>query len=146
MDAILTPLRGEFFDQGRRFRLLEDLTFDDGSTRVIVPAGFITDFNSVPRGLWNVFPPWQFPEAGVVHDYLYQHPGLRSRQECDAVHKLVLQVLGCGWFKRQSAYLAIRMWGGAPWNRYRLEEQVAMAETWCDVCDRPVSACVCSIN
>lgn len=110
---------GEFFDNGRRLRLTEELIYVDGTLTVSVPAGFYTDFNSVPRGLWNFFPPWEYPEAGVVHDYLYQHPGKLKRQEVDAIHRRICEIEGMGAFMRRMVYLGIRLGGGKPWGRYR---------------------------
>ena len=39
---------------------------------VVVPAGFATDFASVPRAFWRLLPPFgEYMLAAVVHDYLY---------------------------------------------------------------------------
>ena len=39
---------------------------------VSVPAGFVTDFASIPRGLWTALPrDGDYVWAAVVHDYLY---------------------------------------------------------------------------
>lgn len=49
-----------------RYRLLEDLLVAGYN----VPAGFITDGASVPRGLWNLFPPiGRYLVAAIVHDH-----------------------------------------------------------------------------
>ncbi len=116
------PLQGEFLDNGRSFLLTEDFIFEGEAQRIVVPAGFVTDFNSVPRGLWNFFPPWEYPEAGVVHDYLYRYNGI-SRADADAIHRRILELKGCPWFKRQAAYYALRIGGSVPWNRYREAEK-----------------------
>jgi hypothetical protein len=117
------PLEGEFLGNGRMLRLTEDFTFitKDGET-IEVPKGFITDFNSVPRGLWNVFPPWEYPEAGVVHDWLYRHPAGKSRGEVDSLHRQILDLLGAPWWKRQAAWSALRVGGRFSWSRYREQE------------------------
>ena len=40
---------------------------------VEIPNGFITDFASVPRLFWNIFPPiGNYRNAAIVHDYLYR--------------------------------------------------------------------------
>lgn len=111
------PLRMEMQDNGRRAVLLAPFIFTDWPTYVEVPTGFETDFNSVPRGLWNIFPPWQHPEAGVVHDYLYRKPGSHSRREADAVHRRILELTGAPRIKRWSAWLALRSFGWNAWNR-----------------------------
>lgn len=116
------PLKLRIENSGRTAVLLEPFTFvdwvdaRDPRMRIEVPAGFETDFNSVPRGLWNFFPPWEYPEAGVVHDYMYRHPAVDDRRAADRVHRRILEVLGCPWWKRWAAYLALRVFGKGPWQ------------------------------
>lgn len=139
-------LAGEFSDDGRRLTLDRPFIFEDfeKGIRVEVPAGFQTDFNSVPRPLWGYFPPWQYPEAGVIHDWLYKSPQAYfqwksfgdgklgsygfdwfpatvplERQQCDDIHRRILDLKGCRWTKRQLAYAALRSGGWVPWNKYR---------------------------
>ncbi|MFM8357362.1 MAG: DUF1353 domain-containing protein, partial [Verrucomicrobiota bacterium] len=48
-------------------------TVPDAPPSILVPAGTVTDFASVPRGLWNLFPPDDsYTSAAGVHDYLYR--------------------------------------------------------------------------
>ena len=116
------PLKLEIHEAGRLATLTEPFTFVDWDeafepvTLVEVPAGFETDFNSVPRGLWNFFPPWEYPEAGVVHDYLYRHPSVHSRAAADRCHRRILELLGCPWWKRWPAWIALRLFGWGPWK------------------------------
>lgn len=126
------PLRGEIFNHGRRLRLLEPFIFQDDKKKIVIaiPAGFESDYNSVPRGLWNLFPPWEYPEAAVIHDWLYKHPqGLYqgadeaidnlSRRECDDIHRRILDLLGANWATRQLMWAGIRAGGEFSWKRYR---------------------------
>ncbi len=75
MSSFTTPLLLEYLD-GRQFRLLAGFVYE---TRLVpegaiyVQAGFVTDFASIPRGLWNLFPPTgHYGKAAVVHDWLYR--------------------------------------------------------------------------
>jgi hypothetical protein len=69
---VLTRIRVECID-GDRWRVLEPfVVVTQRLGRIEVPAGFITDFNSTPRLLWNVLPPTECAEASVPHDLLYQ--------------------------------------------------------------------------
>jgi hypothetical protein len=53
-------------------------TLSDGST-ILIPAGYVTDFASVPMLLWSFFPPiGKYNRAALVHDYLYD---LQYRQK-----------------------------------------------------------------
>jgi len=61
-------------------RLLECLEYHVGhpdSPEVItVPAGFVTDFASIPWGLWNLFPPFgPWARPAIIHDFLYETRG-----------------------------------------------------------------------
>lgn len=114
---------GTFEHAGRRLILTRPFLYvDDGGVSIEAPAGFETDFNSVPRGLWNFFPPWEYPAAGVIHDWLYRHPGLRSRADCDAVHRRLMEIEGASAFLRRCAWLGLRAGGWKPWNQYRSDE------------------------
>ena len=115
------PLQGELFRNGQTILLTAPFVFQDGDLTVEVPDGFSSDYNSVPRGLWNIFPPWMYPEAGVVHDFLYRYNGV-TRAEADRIHRRILELGGCSWIKRQAAYLALRAAGWVPWGRYRRAE------------------------
>lgn len=133
MTPIITPnfplggLDGEFdptVTDGRRFILSEDfrVVIPEEGIDFTVPSGFVTDFNSVPRILWVWFAPWECPEAGVVHDYLYQHPGDMSRGDVDNVHRKIMVLKGRD-SKARIAWLGIRAGGWKPWNKYRKAEK-----------------------
>ena len=67
-------LKTEDLDGGH-FRLIDPLMFYSAELQqtVIAPRGFTTDFSSIPRGLWNVFPktgPYDY--AAVIHDAGYE--------------------------------------------------------------------------
>ena len=41
-------------------------------TAIVIPAGYVTDFASVPPLLWSLFPPiGKYNRAALIHDYLY---------------------------------------------------------------------------
>lgn len=110
---------GYFTSAGRRLTMTREFAYFDGKNIFTVPVGFTTDFNSVPRGLWNVFPPWEYPEAGVTHDWLYQHPGERSRSDIDVIHRAIMAVEGASKWLQWAAWAGIRFGGRKPWNQYR---------------------------
>lgn len=50
---------------------------DKSEPIIRVPAGFVTDFASIPRAFWVVLPPTgKYGKAAVVHDYLYVMGGI----------------------------------------------------------------------
>ena len=132
-------LEGYFENDLRRFTLTNDFIYNDPEKdiRVVVPKGFTTDWNSVPRALWTYFAPWEYPEAGVVHDWLYASPNGYATQssapnvpltkdQCDDVHRRILHLRGCRWAKRQAIKLALRIGGGVAWNRHRAQDIVVV--------------------
>lgn len=127
------PINGFWSDDETRFILNTPFVYQDEVKDILVtiPAGFSSDFNSVPRAVWGYFPPWQHLKAGLVHDWLYAHPERYgrvsgdgpnpplTRQQCDDIHRRILDLEGCRWSKRQTIYTALRIGGGGAWNRHR---------------------------
>lgn len=73
--SFLTPLEIEYVD-GRNWKVTQEfdylVDYENKDTTIRVPAGFVTDFASIPRAFWVVFPPTgKYGKAAVVHDYLY---------------------------------------------------------------------------
>ena len=80
---------------------------ENGDDFVIVPNGFITDFASVPRGLWNIFPPdGEYTQSAVLHDFMCV-TGLKSR--ADKVFYESMGVLGVPGWKRSMMFFFVRM-------------------------------------
>lgn len=131
-------------------RLLESLEYHVGyadSPEVItVPPGFVTDFASIPWGLWNLFPPlgpWARP--AIIHDFLYATDGMGwwappggnrrkwitgpirpdftspvyLRSEADAIFREAMAVVDPpvpAW-RRELMYRGVRLGGGKGWGR-----------------------------
>lgn len=111
---------GRFFENGRKITLTAQFAyFSKAKQLFVVPEGFTSDFNSVPRGAWNFFPPWEYPEAAVTHDWLYRHPGELKRSDIDAIHREIMEVEGASRVLRWLAWGAIRVGGRKSWNNYR---------------------------
>lgn len=135
----------EVFGQSRGgrpcVRLLHPVQYhvgsDDSLEVITVPAGFVTDFASIPWGLWNLFPPWG-PHArpAIVHDFLYETSGTGvwravgdepagryitrqadySRSEADGIFREALGVVGVPGWRRTLMYRAVRLGGGSGWK------------------------------
>lgn len=103
------------------WRLIEQLAYDSAvlSARVVVPAGFETDFASVPR---LPFAFWLAGDtahlAAVVHDFLYTIQ-LCSRVEADRVFYEAMTLTGVPLWRRSLMYAAVRVGGWAIWRRRR---------------------------
>lgn len=121
MSSFTTPLELEYID-GRSWRITREFDYYLGpglSTYTFtIPAGFITDFASVPRALWAVFPPTgPYGKAAVVHDYLYVLGGrlgsdlIVSRSETDRIFREAMATLGVGTVRRWLMWVAVRLFG-----------------------------------
>lgn len=90
---------------------------------VDVPAGFQSDFGSVPRALWwLVSPIGKATKAFVLHDWLY-HTGERSRLVSDAILAEAMQVCGVNAFQRYLVWKGVRMGGWLAWRGHRKLEK-----------------------
>lgn len=113
---------------GRRWKLIAPFAYVERDIRLDIPEDFVTDFNSIPRGLWNILPPTEYGEAGVIHDWVYQFPAGRSRSQCDDLHGRVLKLLGAPRWKRRAIRFGLRIGGWHAWRRHRLAEVSAVPE------------------
>lgn len=65
-------LKVTIHDDGKHFTLNQQLICPTEYGNIVVPEGFITDFASIPRFLWSIYPPTgRYQEAAVIHDWLY---------------------------------------------------------------------------
>jgi hypothetical protein len=102
------------------FTLVEGFEYHIGSlnTNIVieVPAGFVTDYASIPRIFQNIISTYgQHGKAAVIHDYLYQmvRENRFNRAIADAIFYEAMGVLGVGFIKRYIMYLAVRCFGWA---------------------------------
>lgn len=125
MSSFTTPLKLEYLN-GRTWKVLEEFEYWVGeevtSEVIVVPAGFITDFASIPRVFWRILPPTDtYGKAAVIHDRLYDL-GIKTREECDKIFLDAMEVLGVPAWKRYTMYWALRGFGWAAWNEHRRKD------------------------
>lgn len=128
MSAFTTPLELEYLD-GLTWRLTAEFDFaSDTLERIVrVPVGFVTDFASIPRLLWNILPPTgSYGKAAVIHDMLYQHPECLTpavtRLQADRTLREGMIALGTGRVTRWLIFAGVRVGGWVAWNHYRQQE------------------------
>jgi len=87
---------------------------------ISVLPGAVTDFASVPKPLDKWFPRKgkKVAKAAVIHDLLYQF-NVFSRKICDKIFVLGLFYLKLAPWKRMLMYRAVRLFGWAPYHRYK---------------------------
>ena len=117
----IDPASRPIYGRDGWYVLIESISYDVGKPlsgdRITVPSGFETDYASVPRFLWSIFPPRGNHEAAaLIHDYLYKN-NLRTRKEADDIFLEAMIVLGVSVIKRQTMHKAVRAWGWVPWRK-----------------------------
>ena len=129
MSTFTTPLYVECLDDGRHYRLLAEFDFaSEALERIVrVPAGFVTDFASIPRVLWAILPPTgRWSKASVLHDDAYQHPEMITppitRLQADRLLLEGMEALSVPAIARWCIFAGIRIGGRVAWNIYRKEE------------------------
>lgn len=99
--------------------LLEDMVYRIGTTNVdiTVPAGFVTDFASIPQGLWSLglSPHGLYSRAAVVHDYLYWSQGC-TKEQADRLLLIAMKESDVGWFDEKVIYLGVSTGGAKSWQ------------------------------
>ncbi len=105
------------FIDGCNWKLIKPYFYNGERWRGRVPKGFITDFASVPRPLWNVLPPTgPYGPAAVIHDYLYRTAAV-SRMDADFTFREAMERLGVPWRVRQTMYYGVRWFGSSSYHR-----------------------------
>lgn len=93
------------------------------SRTVWVPAGYVTDFASIPRvGRWLIPPFGRHAIAAVVHDWLYSVGEPDRRGDADDLFRDALQELGVDVARRNIMHGAVTAFGAGGYAR--------AAETW----------------
>lgn len=122
MSIVFDDLHVRVLSSGRRFALSLAFVAYVGVDKYTVPAGFVTDFASVPRGLWNILPPFgRYSRAAVLHDWMY-HTGIVNRARADRIFLEGMAALGVSWAKRWAMYFGVRVGGWVRWNQCRREK------------------------
>lgn len=95
-----------------------DVLGSGGGILVNVPAGYRTDFASVPRLFWRIFPPiGRYSRAAIVHDYFYTNATGCSRFLADAMFRELMFQLAVPMWKRVLMFYAVRIGGASGWER-----------------------------
>lgn len=122
MSNFQTPLDVRANDDGKTFTILQAFDYqigDDPERRIVVPAGFETDFASVPQLFWNILPPWGiYGKAAVLHDWNY-HRQEFNRKFCDDLLMESMTTLGVSGWKRWAIYMGVRLGGWVAWNTHK---------------------------
>lgn len=102
--------------------LVDDLVYRGSWERFVVPAGFRTDFASVPRVVTWLFPRFgAYTLAAILHDWLVSE-GLRSgavtSRQADGIFRRVMRESGVPVLRRWMMWAGVR-WGALTNERRR---------------------------
>lgn len=108
--------------------LLEDFQFVSPTLGLItVEKGFDTDYASIPRIFWSIYPPdGDYTEAAVVHDCLYWYQCYTnkngkvvdlSRKDADTVILEAMTAIEIPFHRRHIIHKAVRLGGWVAWNK-----------------------------
>jgi hypothetical protein len=102
--------------------LVDDLVYWGSWERFVVPAGFRTDFASVPRVVTWLFPRFgAYTLAAILHDWLVSE-GLRSgavtSRQADGIFRRVMRESGVPVLRRWMMWAGVR-WGALTNERRR---------------------------
>lgn len=131
MSRFTAPLRVQELDDGRTWVLLDPLVWEVGHLGsgdvVTVPAGFVTDFASVPT-IGLVFTDGRtgrHTRPAVLHDWLYwagQHGMTErpwTRRAADREFRIAMTACGVPRWRRWGMWAAVRVGGWWAWRGNR---------------------------
>lgn len=109
----------------RAFILLEEMEYKIGESelRIRVPAGFVTDYASIPSSLWSLYSPHdQYSRAAIVHDYLYWSQ-LCSRKQADNLFMIAMQESEVPETTRKIIYNGVTAFGESAWKENQRQKE-----------------------
>lgn len=113
----------------RYWVLLEDMRYRIGDTNdyIVVPAGFVTDYASIPRGLWSfgLAPHGPYSRAALIHDYLYWSQGC-TKDQADNLLLIAMKESHVGDFDELVVFKGVQIGGQPSWNANARERQGGM--------------------
>jgi hypothetical protein len=101
------------------------MSYHIGTTRdsIGVPAGFVTEFTSVPRALWpELSPVGEHQRTAIIHDYLYWMQPC-EREETDNLLMIAMKQDGVSDLQRGAVYAGVRMASADVWNANRVARE-----------------------
>ena len=106
------------FNDGEHWMMTAPLSYQIGNTQhvITVPAGFVTDFASIPRYFHALLAPTGRPGRGaIIHDFLYWEQGC-SREQADWILMLAMMESGVDTVTRQLVYRVVDWFGQDAWE------------------------------
>ncbi|MGA0558300.1 DUF1353 domain-containing protein [Larkinella sp. VNQ87] len=88
-NQLVVRYREEDPEKPDRWEVTQPIRFHTLIGEVEIPAGYVTDFASVPVWLWGIFPPiGRHNRASVLHDYWYDNRLGENEYGAEAARRL----------------------------------------------------------
>lgn len=113
-------------NDGFPFTLMRDLVYksDVLDAALVIPAGFNTDYASIPAIVQLLLPKvGRYDRAAVLHDYLYTMQ-FCDRGTADRVLKEAMKVLHVPGWRIALIYSGVRSGGWVAWAKHKLDKDV----------------------
>lgn len=117
-DLIDPATNRSFKGRGGDQVLHEDLIWESGGLRYVVPTGFVTNYASVPKCLrWIFSVRGMYNRATILHDYMYtKASSVNDRFLADAIFRVTMKELGVPLLRRVAMYYGVRIGGWTSWK------------------------------
>ena len=108
-----------------RFQVAQDVNIEIAGRTFTIPAGYETDFASVPQILWSIFPPHgKAAIPALIHDFMYDHQIFaqelgheNARRLADTYFLIHMTETGVPKWQRLLYYWAVRLFAKGWWER-----------------------------
>lgn len=100
------------------YRLPPGACLESPVNRINVPAGYLSDYASIPRPARWLIPSWgRWAEAAVVHDYCYTDlTDALTREAADCIFREAMREIGVAVWRRWLMWAAVRVGGRGGWE------------------------------
>ncbi len=112
---------------------------EDSGQAIRIPAGFVTDFASIPQALWSLgfSPNGRYSRAALIHDFLYWSQSC-TREQADNLFLLAMRNSNVSSVDQRVVYLGVRAGGAVPWAGNAGEKTSGLPRTvpkgyWSDI-------------
>ncbi|WFU40133.1 DUF1353 domain-containing protein [Bradyrhizobium sp. CB82] len=133
---------GRFRD--RMYFLLRPIRWEpnpnqSGYKAVTVPAGFTTDFASIPQVFWSLLPPdGEYTYPAIVHDYLYWSQA-GSKEDADSIFQFGMEDFSVAAPTISAIYNAVRLFGKTAWDEDARLKAAGEKRVLCRYPDNPTT-------
>ncbi len=106
------PIKESPFVLYQKFEYYSELPLPGYETMIYIPAGFRTDFATIPRFLWGILPPYgRYGKAAVIHDFLCTAPHRFDYKMAADIFLEAMEVLGVPRWKRKLMASSVKRFG-----------------------------------